>query len=78
MSLAVKLVQEIACRFRRRDRVSRHLIKATAGAHVLEVVQTVSAHSIEQDEALHKGCFIVTALSLLDLHMSRHVLRCFQ
>ncbi len=58
--------------------MAQHLLQAIVGAELFEVVQTVSAYSIQQDEAFHKGGFIVAALSLFDLYMPCHTLCHFQ
>ncbi len=58
--------------------MTQHLRQSSIRPQLLEIIQAVSAHSVQQHEAFHEGCLIVASLPLLDLDMPRHALPNFQ
>ena len=53
----------------------QHLRQSSIGPQLLKIIQTVSAHTIQQHEAFHNTCFVIAALPLLDVDMLRYALR---
>jgi hypothetical protein len=60
----MKLVQELAGRFGRRNLMPDQLGQSGVGPQVLEIFQTIAARRVQNHDALHVAGFIQSTLSL--------------